>query len=88
MRIPTKLLNKLGEFPNKLSCKLPIIITSKAKYPLIPIAQTRGKLKEMHFYALAQRDNRESVSSNGFDPGGRSIGELWERVVKDHSYGI
>jgi hypothetical protein len=68
-----------------ISCKLSIIIKNEAKYPLIPIAQTRGKRKEMHLYGLAQRGIQESVSSNGFNPGGRSIRELWERVVKDRS---
>jgi len=66
----------LENLETNISYKLSIIIKSEAKDPLIPISQTRGKLKEMHLYGLAQRDIRESVSSNGFNPGGRSIREL------------
>jgi hypothetical protein len=80
----------------KRTCKCEVISVilekSEAVYPLIPITQTRipitqtrGELEEMHLFGVAYRDLRESISSNGFNPGGTGVRILWERAVNDYS---
>jgi hypothetical protein len=84
---PVRRMPKFVQISRSSKCEVisVILIKSEASYPSIPVTQRRGELKQIPIFDVASRGRRETAASDGFNPGGSGVRELWDRGVRDLS---